>query len=59
MIPRAINSVVFRIAVFYVGSIVLLSLLLPYTAYSAGESPFVTFFSQLGSLRWARSPAPS
>ncbi|WP_086513775.1 amino acid permease [Clavibacter michiganensis] len=49
VIPRAINSVVFRIAIFYVGSIVLLSLLLPYTAYSADQSPFVTFFSSLGS----------
>lgn len=48
IIPRAINSVVLRIAVFYVGSVVLLSLLLPYTAYSQGESPFVTFFSSLG-----------
>ena len=49
VIPRAINSVVFRIAVFYVGSVVLLSLLLPYTSYKEGESPFVTFFSSLGN----------
>ncbi|WP_375399355.1 amino acid permease [uncultured Amnibacterium sp.] len=48
IMPRAINSVVFRIAVFYVGSIVLLSLLLPYTAYKAGTSPFVSFFRSLG-----------
>ncbi|WP_024805409.1 amino acid permease [Nocardia sp. BMG51109] len=48
IMPRAINSVIFRIAVFYVGSLVLLALLLPYTAYSASESPFVTFFSELG-----------
>ncbi|MCJ1701680.1 amino acid permease [Rathayibacter festucae] len=48
VIPRAINSVIFRIAIFYVGSIVLLSLLLPYTAYKEGESPFVTFFSSIG-----------
>ncbi|MCM6776743.1 amino acid permease [Nocardia sp. CDC159] len=48
IMPRAINSVIFRIAVFYVGSLILLALLLPYTAYSAGESPFVTFFSKLG-----------
>ncbi|MBB5915850.1 L-asparagine permease [Nocardia transvalensis] len=48
IMPRAINSVIFRIAVFYVGSLVLLALLLPYTAYSASESPFVTFFSKLG-----------
>lgn len=48
IMPRAINSVIARIAIFYVGSLVLLSLLLPYTAYSAGESPFVTFFSKIG-----------
>lgn len=48
IMPRAINSVIARIAVFYVGSLVLLALLLPYTAYKAGESPFVTFFDKLG-----------
>ena len=48
IMPRAINSVVARIGVFYVGSVVLLSLLLPYTAYKEHESPFVTFFSKLG-----------
>ena len=48
IMPRAINSVVARIAIFYVGSVVLLALLLPYTAYSKDESPFVTFFSKLG-----------
>ncbi|MGO4617431.1 amino acid permease, partial [Nocardia sp. 2YAB30] len=48
IMPRAINSVIARIALFYVGSLVLLGLLLPYTAYKAGESPFVTFFSKLG-----------
>jgi L-asparagine permease len=46
--PRAINSVVFRIAVFYCGSVLLLALLLPASAYSGNESPFVTFFSHLG-----------
>jgi L-asparagine permease len=48
VMPRAINTVVIRIAVFYVGSILLLSLLLPFSTYKAGESPFVTFFSHLG-----------
>ncbi|MGC2864778.1 amino acid permease [Corynebacterium glutamicum] len=48
VMPKAINTVIFRIAIFYVGSLVLLSLLLPYTAYKAGESPFVTFFSAIG-----------
>jgi len=48
VMPRAIRTVVFRLLVFYVGSVLLLSLLLPYTAYSAGESPFVTFFGKIG-----------
>ena len=48
VMPKAINTVIVRIAVFYVGSILLLSLLLPYTAYKAGESPFVTFFGTIG-----------
>ena len=48
IMPKAINSVIFRIAIFYVGSLVLLALLLPFTAYKAGTSPFVTFFSGIG-----------
>jgi L-asparagine permease len=48
VMPRAINSVIFRIAVFYCGSVLLLALLLPYTAYKPHESPFVTFFSKVG-----------
>jgi L-asparagine permease len=48
IMPRAINSVVVRIAVFYVGSVILLSLLLPYTDYQKGVSPFVTFFGHIG-----------
>ncbi|MFD9614818.1 amino acid permease, partial [Streptomyces sp. NPDC059083] len=48
IMPRAINSVIARIALFYVGSLVLLAMLLPYTAYKAGVSPFVTFFAKLG-----------
>ena len=48
IMPRAINSVVFRIAVFYIGSTVLLALLLPHTAYRDHVSPFVTFFSKVG-----------
>jgi L-asparagine permease len=48
IMPRAINSVVFRIAVFYIGSTILLAVLLPYTAYRDHVSPFVTFFSKAG-----------
>ncbi|MBW9121693.1 amino acid permease [Microbacterium trichothecenolyticum] len=49
VMPKAINTVVLRIAIFYVGSILLLSLLLPFDVYQAGQSPFVTFFSHIGS----------
>ncbi|MFC9360435.1 amino acid permease [Rhodococcus sp. NPDC057014] len=48
VMPKAINAVLFRVAVFYVGTVTLLALLLPYTAYKAGESPFVTFFGSIG-----------
>jgi L-asparagine permease len=48
VLPKAINSVMWRIALFYVGSVVLLVMLMPWTAYKAGVSPFVTFFGALG-----------
>ncbi|WP_345467905.1 amino acid permease [Actinoallomurus oryzae] len=48
VMPRAINGVIWRIGIFYVGSVILLAMVLPWTAYSAGESPFVTVFSRLG-----------
>jgi L-asparagine permease len=48
ILPRAINSVIWRIAIFYVGSVILLVMLLPWNAYHAGQSPFVTFFHNLG-----------
>ncbi|MFT4185889.1 MAG: amino acid permease [Micrococcaceae bacterium] len=48
VIPKAVNSVIWRIVIFYVGSVIILTMVLPWTAYSAGESPFVTFFDKLG-----------
>lgn len=48
IMPGAIRTVIFRLLVFYVGSVLLLTMLLPYTAYSGGESPFVTFFGKIG-----------
>ncbi|OZG50827.1 L-asparagine permease [Pseudoscardovia radai] len=48
VLPKAINSMIVRIFVFYVGSVALMAVVLPYTAYSSNESPFVTFFSHLG-----------
>jgi L-asparagine permease len=48
VVPRAVRSVTWRIAVFYVGSVLMLVLLLPWNRYSASESPFVTVFSRIG-----------
>lgn len=53
-VPRAIRAVVVRIVVFYVGSVLLLAMLLPSDDYKAGVSPFVTVFDQLG-LGWVGS----
>ena len=47
-IPRAVNNVLLRILIFYFGSVLLLTLVLPYTNYVADVSPFVTFFESLG-----------
>ncbi|MFJ6533292.1 amino acid permease [Microbacterium sp. NPDC091662] len=51
VIPKAVSSVMWRIGIFYIATVILLSLLLPNTAYSASESPFVTFFASLGGQR--------
>src|SRR6478609_8626609 len=50
-VPKAIRAVVLRIVVFYVGSVLLLAMLLPSDQYKAGVSPFVTVFGQMG-LGW-------
>ncbi|WP_420824786.1 amino acid permease [Streptomyces coryli] len=48
VVPRAVNSIMWRVGVFYVGSVVLLALLMPWNDYKAGESPFVTVLSNVG-----------
>ncbi|MFJ4787248.1 amino acid permease [Streptomyces sp. NPDC088794] len=48
IMPKAINSIMWRVGLFYVGSVVLLSMLLPWNKYSAGQSPFVTVLSNIG-----------
>ncbi|EQD86477.1 amino acid permease [Saccharopolyspora erythraea] len=52
VMPKAINSVVWRIGVFYVGSVLLLCMVMPWTSYNGDQSPFVTVFSSLG-VPWA------
>lgn len=53
-VPKAVNAVIFRIAVFYCGSILLLASMLPTTMYKSGTSPFVTVFDSMG-LHWMGS----
>jgi L-asparagine permease len=48
VIPKAVNGVMWRIAIFYVGSVLLLVMVLPWTEYSTTQSPFVTVFAKLG-----------
>ena len=47
-LPRATNAVVWRILVFYIGALLVIMTLVPWTAFSAGESPFVMVFERMG-----------
>lgn len=47
-LPRAINSVLYRILLFYVGSFAIIMALLPWTQFSAHASPFVDVMSRAG-----------
>jgi GABA permease len=47
-ITKATNSVVLRIAVFYVGSIFLLAVILPWNSQEIGASPYVSAFDKMG-----------
>lgn len=45
-VPRAINSVLYRILLFYIGSFAVIMALLPWTQFSAHASPFVDVLSR-------------
>jgi GABA permease len=47
-ISKATNSVVVRIAVFFVGSVFLLAVILPWNSQELGASPYVSAFQQMG-----------
>jgi GABA permease len=47
-IARATNSVVVRIAVFFVGSLFLLAVILPWNSAELGASPYVSAFTRMG-----------
>jgi len=47
-VTKAANSVIVRIAIFFVGSIFLLATILPWNDESLAASPFVTAFTKMG-----------
>ncbi|MFC0140082.1 aromatic amino acid transporter AroP [Erwinia mallotivora] len=47
-IPKATNQVLFRILIFYIGSLTILLSLYPWTKVIGGASPFVMIFHDLG-----------
>ncbi|MDR3306203.1 MAG: amino acid permease [Endomicrobium sp.] len=48
IIPKAINQVVFRILIFYVGSLAILLSLYHWSNLSPSDSPFVLIFDKIG-----------
>src|SRR6202012_1063351 len=47
-VQRATNAVAARLAIFFVGSVFLLTVILPWNSLQAGSSPFVAAFKQIG-----------
>jgi L-asparagine transporter-like permease len=47
-IPRAVNSVLWRILIFYVGALFVIMAIYPWTGLGENGSPFVTTFAKLG-----------
>lgn len=47
-LPRAINAVPLRVAVFYIGALWAILTVVPWRQFASGESPFVMMFSLAG-----------
>ncbi|MET8945109.1 amino acid permease [Streptomyces sp. NPDC004542] len=47
-VPKALRVTVFRLLVFFVGSITVIAAMIPYHKVGLDESPFVTVFSAIG-----------
>ncbi|MFJ3721032.1 amino acid permease [Streptomyces sp. NPDC090045] len=47
-LPKAINTVPWRIAVFYVGALIMILSVVPWTHFQPGVSPFVAAFERMG-----------
>ena len=48
-IPKAVNQVIYRILIFYIGALAVLLALFPWAQIKEGSSPFVMIFSALGN----------
>jgi D-serine/D-alanine/glycine transporter len=47
-LPRAINAVPLRVAIFYIGALLVILIVVPWRRFASNESPFVTMFSLAG-----------
>jgi D-serine/D-alanine/glycine transporter len=47
-LPKAINSIPIRVLLFYVGALIILMSVTPWTEFEAGRSPFIGMFSLAG-----------
>ncbi|MBT2382620.1 amino acid permease [Streptomyces sp. ISL-11] len=47
-LPKAINTVPWRIAVFYIGALIIILAVVPWTEFMPGVSPFVAAFAKIG-----------
>ena len=48
MLPRATNGIIARILIFYLGALLVIMSLVPWTELDPEMSPFVSVFDQLG-----------
>ncbi len=48
MLPRATNSVIYRILIFYIGALIIVMALVPWNELSPSMSPFVLVFDKVG-----------
>ena len=48
VLPKAINTVPWRIAVFYVGALIMILSVVPWSEFQPGVSPFVAAFEKMG-----------
>ncbi|KPC76916.1 proline-specific permease, partial [Streptomyces sp. NRRL WC-3753] len=48
VLPKAINTVPWRIGLFYIGALIIILSVVSWTVFKPGVSPFVAAFQQIG-----------